>query len=87
VATASDDHHVWLWSVHPLRPLLVFPTSTEAIATAFSPDKRTVAVGDAGQAVLYPLDLSGLDRPAMELLDQAARRLGLDARSEGLAEF
>ncbi len=70
LASAGDDRRVWIWDVHTWQPVLVLPTSREAVAVVFSPDGRTLAVGDGRLVRFYPMEI-----PASGALGRFLREL------------
>jgi WD40 repeat protein len=81
LATTSDDRSVVLWSTRGFTPRLVLTTDSQAIAAVFSPDGKTLAVGDAHVVRLYPVDLTSLERDPAVVLGEAEAALG--ARLDG----
>ncbi|MGI5864398.1 MAG: protein kinase domain-containing protein [Myxococcales bacterium] len=81
LATASDDTTVRVWSTSTLETLLIIPTSREAVGVAFSPDGKSLVIGDGTDVKVYPLDFSALTADPTKLLTDAEAHAGL--RLEG----
>ena len=76
LATASDDRTVRVWQSSSAEPMLVIHTSIEAVALSFSPDSKTLAVGDDERVLLYPMDFSFLKADPVDLLRNAEKAAG-----------
>jgi len=77
LASAGDDSRVVLWSLPQGEAVLELQTDSSVTGVAFSPDSRTLAVGDRYDIRLYPLDFGGAEEASpAELLRQAELAAG-----------
>jgi WD40 repeat protein len=76
IVTGSDDTTVRVWSAATGEPLLIIRAASAVEVVRFSPDGRFVAVPEAGQVRLWPLDLSVMEADPRALLAEAEQRAG-----------
>lgn len=81
LVTCSDDMTVRIWSAATGEPLLIVRAGNSVEVARFSPDGQFVAVPDANDVRLRPLDLTVMDADPAVLLREAEQRAG--ARLEG----
>jgi eukaryotic-like serine/threonine-protein kinase len=81
LVTCSDDMTVRIWSAATGEPLLIVSAGNAVEVARFSPDGKFVAMPDASDVRLRPLDLTVLDADPAALLREAEQRAG--ARLDG----
>jgi WD40 repeat protein len=77
IVTCSDDMTVRVWAAATGEPLLVIRAASAVEVVRLSPDGRFVAVPEAGQVRLWPIDLSVREADPAALLGEAEQRAGL----------
>jgi eukaryotic-like serine/threonine-protein kinase len=77
LATASDDRTVAIGLPLSAQPFLRLRVSQSVVALDFSPDGRTLAVGDAKVVRFYPIDFSSLQISPRDQVRQAEQAAGL----------
>ena len=58
------------------EPILIIRTHNEVMAIRFTPDGKTLILGDGKRVVMYPLDFSSLQTDPRAQLEEAERSLG-----------
>jgi len=58
------------------QPILIIRTHNEVMAIRFTPDGKTLALGDGRRVVMYQLDFSALQTDPRAQLAEAERSLG-----------
>ncbi|MBI5477642.1 MAG: protein kinase [Deltaproteobacteria bacterium] len=77
LVTCSDDMTVRIWSAATGEPLLIVRAGNAIEVARFSPDGQFVAVPDANEVRLRPLDLTVMDADPTALLREAEQRAGV----------
>jgi eukaryotic-like serine/threonine-protein kinase len=76
VATASDDQTVRIWSTKTSEALLSLRSTHEVNAVEFSPDGKTLVIGEGNNVAFYPLDFSDMDADPVQRLSEAEQAVG-----------